>query len=485
MKKFITSILIIALLFTFTSCAQINEEKAAGRIVATVNGTNITKAEYNKYYKYYEIVYAVNDQSMPTGSDLKDFKEEILTYYTEVQAEYLDAVEGGYKVKDSVYQANVKNAMDYIAETIGEDDLDSFFTQHNTTKEDFEAFLNDYYKKLSYTNALEEDFFSIMSVDESLLTHQVATVNGSALTMDKFLYYIMQEYITAYISGQETPSTDEEMQTFYEQVITNYAQLEAFYNYATAQGIEITDDEVASKLETVNLYINYYAPTKADKETLLKQNLLSYDTWETYSKENAKMLVAKEKVETALKAEIADYTPTDKQIQKYYDENTAIISGKYMYAKHILFSEDNEAMAQTCAQRAGAGENFDSLMEEYQDTDGVTEASDLGRFAKSDMVTEFSDAAFELSPGEVSGVVQSEYGYHVIYAYEAPTLESEKASITSTLTSDYQTEQLEKKEAKILKTKVKTPKEIKTAYDVYVDTLYDKYDIKIYESRVK
>jgi parvulin-like peptidyl-prolyl isomerase len=313
----------------------------------------------------------------------------------------------------------------------------------------------------------------------------IATVNGNALPMDKFLYYLMQEYITAYISGEDTPSTDEEMQTFYEQVITNYAQLEAFYNYATAQGMEITDDEVNSKLAIVNLYINYFAPTKADKESLLKQNLISYDSWETYSKENAKMLVAKDKVEAALETEISDYTPTDRQIQKYYNENIAIISGKYMYAKHILFSEDNEAMAAECAQRAQAGEDFDALMEEYQDKDGVTEAADLGRFAKSDMVEEFADAAFELSPGEVSGVVQSEYGYHVIYAYEAPTLESQKATITSTLTSDYQTEQLEKKEAKALKTKVKTPKEIKTAYDVYVDTLYDKYGIKIYASIVK
>lgn len=485
MKKFVTLILIFVLLFTFTSCAQLNEEKAAGRVVATVNGTNITKAEYDKYYNYYEIVYAVNDQSLPTGNDLKDFKEEILTNYTEVQAEYIDAVARGYTVADSVYRTNVKNAMDYITQTVGADKLDAFFAEHKTTKADFEAFLNDYYKKLSYTNALEEDFFTIMSADQSLINYKVATVNKTDLPMEKFLYYVMQEYITQYISGQETPSTDEEMQTFYKEVITNYAQLEAFYNYATKQGIEITEEEINGQLATVNLYMNYFAPTKADKETMLKQNLLTYDAWEKYSKENAKMLAAKNKVETALKAEIEDYTPTDKEIQNYYDENTAIISGKYMYAKHILFSEDNKAMAEACAQRAKAGENFDTLMAEYKGKDGVTEASDLGRFAKTDMVTEFADAAFKLSAGEVSSVVQSEYGYHVIYAYAAPALEAEKATITSALKSEYQTEQLAKKEAKVLKTKVKTPKTIKTAYDVYVSYLYGSYNIKIYPSRVK
>lgn len=485
MKKFVTLILIAVLLFTFTSCAQLNEEKAAGRVVAIVNGTNITKAEYDKYYNYYEIVYAVNDQSMPTGNDLKDFKEETLKNYTEVQAEYLDAVARGYKVEDSVYQTNVKNAMDYITQAIGADELDAFFTEHNTTKADFEAFLNDYYKKLSYTNALEEDFFTIMSADQSLQNYKVAKVNGNDLPMDKFLYYVMQEYITEYISGQSTPSSDEEMQTFYKKVINNYAQLEAFYNYATKQGVTITDEEVNSELATVNLYMNYFAPTKEEKEKMLKQNLLTYDAWEKYSKENAKMLVAKSKVETTLKSEISAYTPKDSEIQKYYDENVAIIAGKYMYAKHILFSEDNKAMAETCAQRAKAGENFDTLMTEYKGKDGVTEAADLGRFAKADMVTAFSDAAFKLSPGEVSGVVKSDYGYHVIYAYAAPTLEAEKASITSTLISSNQTDQLAKKEAKIIKTKVKTPKEIKTAYDVYVSYLYGSYNIKIYSSRVK
>lgn len=485
MKKFVTLILIFVLLFTFTSCAQLNEEKASGRVVATVNGTNITKAEFDKFLNYYEIVYAVNDQSLPTGKDLKDFKEEILTNYTEVQAEYIDALARGYSVADSVYQTNVKNAMDYITQTVGADKLDAFFAEYKTTKADFEAFLNDYYKKLSYTNALEEDFFTIMSADQSLINYKVAKVNGNDLTMDKFLYYVMQEYITQYITGQSTPSTDEEMQTFYKEVITNYAQLEAFYNYATKQGIEITEDEINAQLATVTLYMNYFAPTKADKETMLKQNLLTYDAWEKYSKENAKMLAAKSKIETALKTEIEDYTPTDKEIQKYYDENTAIISGKYMYAKHILFSEDNKAMAETCAQRAKAGENFDTLMAEYNGKDGVTEASDLGRFAKTEMVTEFADAAFKLSVGEVSGVVQSEFGYHVIYAYAAPSLEAEKATITSALKSDYQTEQLAKKEAMKIKAKVKTPKEIKTAYDVYVSYLYGSYNIKIYPSRVK
>jgi parvulin-like peptidyl-prolyl isomerase len=485
MKKVLALILIFAALFTFTSCAQLNEEKAAKRVVATVNDTDITKADFDKYFKYYEVVYAVNGQSLPTGKDLTTFKEERLKYLAEVEAEYIDAVARGYKVSDSIYLTNVKNAMDYISQTVGADNVDDFYTENGTTKEAFEAFLDEYYQKLSYISVLENDFYSIMSSDESLYNYQVAKVNGNPFLMDKFLYYLMQESINSYITGEDTPSTDEEMQTYYKKVITNYAQLEAYYNYAVDNGITITNDEIAAKLIEVNLYINYMAPDTDSKVNFLKQQLISYDTWEKYSKENAIMLAAKEKAEDALKAQIADYTPTDKEIEKYYDENIAIVKGKYMYAKHILFSSDNEALAEECAQKAKDGEDFDTLMEEYQNADGVLEAADLGRFSKSDMVAEFLDAAFALSPGETSGVVKSSYGYHVIYAYEAPSLESEKTYITQTLIYDYQSTQLSKKEAKIIKTKVSASKTIKTAYDLYIDSLYDKYNIKLYESRVK
>jgi len=483
MKKFLTIFLVFIMLLSFTSCAQLNEEKAAARVVATVNKTDITKAEYDKYYNYYEVVYAINGQSLPAGTELAKFKENILKDYAEIHAEYLEAVELGYKADDSIYKSNVKAALDYIAQAVGEDEVEEFYKAQGTSKEKFEAFINDYYKKLSYTNLLENDFYSIMEKDENLLNYKVATVNKKPFLMEEFLYYLMQETITSYITGDEQPSTDEEVQAYLKRVINNYAELEAYYNYAAANDIKITDEEVNSKLNEINLYINLMSPDKESQEKFLNQQLLSYETYEKYSKEHAQMLVAKEKVQQELK--ITDYTPTEKEIQDYYDKNFASVKGKYMYAKHILFTVDKKAEAEKCAKRAKDGEDFDKLMEEYKGTEGVMEASDLGRFDNTTMVKEFSDAAFKLSAGEVSGIVKSEYGYHVIYAYKAPELKAKKAEIKEALISEYSQTETAKKIAKIIKPKVKTPKIIKNVFDVYMDSLYDKYDIELYPRRVK
>jgi foldase protein PrsA len=486
MKKFLTLLVALSLLISFTSCAQVNEEKDAARVVAVVNDTDILKSTFNDYFKYYEIVYSINNASMPTDDELVEFRQSMLTELAEVNAEYLDAIDRGYEVEDSVWQENVDYALSYITDAAGVEDMDSFYSQFDTTEEDFTAFLEDFYMKLSYVTALEDDFYSIISEEEDFQNYEVAKVNGEPLTMNKFLYYLMNQVIDTYMSGSDSPETDDEFQTYYTNIIENYAQTEVYYNEAVNEEIEITDDEINAKLEEVNAYLNMFAADEDSKKEFLEEQFISYENWQTYSTEYAKMLVAQDKITAAFEEEIEDYTPTDKEIQSYYDENYATKEGKTMYAKHILFSEDNLEEAQECADKAQAGEDFDTLMEEYQDKDYVLEASDLGRFDTDTMVEEFTEGAFALSAGAVSDPVKSEYGYHVIYAYAAPTLEDAKAEITETLISNYKDSELSDKEAKLLKkVKVKLPKEIKNVHDIYIDSLYDKYDIKLYLRRVK
>lgn len=112
-------------------------------------------------------------------------------------------------------------------------------------------------------------------------------------------------------------------------------------------------------------------------------------------------------------------------VQKYIEQNLKNRVTATDAEVNALLSK-SKAKAEEALKRARAGEDFNALVKEYTEEPGGKEREgDLGWFSRGQMVKEFEDAAFALQPGQISDVVESSFGYHVIKVEERKTEEKD------------------------------------------------------------
>ena len=114
------------------------------------------------------------------------------------------------------------------------------------------------------------------------------------------------------------------------------------------------------------------------------------------------------------------------KVRDYYDQNKARYAApEQRRASHVLFNAGKSADARTreaarakaeeVVKQARAGADFAALAKaQSQDSGSAPGGGDLGFFARDMMVKPFADAAFALTKGAISDVVETEFGYHVI-----------------------------------------------------------------------
>jgi peptidyl-prolyl cis-trans isomerase C len=81
-------------------------------------------------------------------------------------------------------------------------------------------------------------------------------------------------------------------------------------------------------------------------------------------------------------------------------------------ASHILVKD--RSVAEDLLKRIKAGSSFESLAREFSTCPSKSSGGDLGWFGPGKMVAQFESAVKQMSSGSVSGVVQTQFGYHLI-----------------------------------------------------------------------
>jgi peptidyl-prolyl cis-trans isomerase C len=119
-------------------------------------------------------------------------------------------------------------------------------------------------------------------------------------------------------------------------------------------------------------------------------------------------------VETYLKKKVEQEAQvSDADLKKFYDENKdKFKTGEQVRASHILVKTEKEAQDILAQLKNGA--KFEDLAKKYSTDATAAKGGDLGWFSKGAMVPEFDKVVFGLKEGQLSGIVKTQFGYHII-----------------------------------------------------------------------
>lgn len=242
-------------------------------------------------------------------------------------------------------------------------------------------------------------------------------------------------------------------QKFSEQMLDIIITQELVYQDAQNKDLVASDEEVDDEY---NKYMEV-VKKEADYEAFLKENGID----EAFIKEHLLKSLTYTKYSDAIMAEIE---VSDDEIQAHYDANKDTgFTNNQVKASHILISTRDDAdqplsdeqkaeklkLAEDILTRAKKGEDFAALAREYSDDPGSGEkGGDLGYFSPGMMVPEFNDKAFSMQVGEISDIVETQFGYHIIYLTdkinEVVSLDQVREEVRSQLKFEKYSEEMQK-----------------------------------------
>ena len=210
---------------------------------------------------------------------------------------------------------------------------------------------------------------------------------------------------------------------------------------ATVNGVEITAGHmIAARGRLPEQYQNLPAPAlfAGLLDQLVQQEAVRSGT-DTLSKRSSLILENERRsLQTSeIMRKVLDTAITDEAIAAVYEERYAQAEPPEEFnAAHILVETEEEAAA--LAEQLENGADFATLAREKSTGPSGPNGGDLGWFTRGMMVPEFEAAVVALAPGEVSGPVQTQFGWHVIRLNEirqpdAPSLESVREEIVGIL----------------------------------------------------
>lgn len=275
-----------------------------------------------------------------------------------------------------------------------------------------------------------------------------ASVNGVGITEAEVQKETERFTRQASAAGQQV--SPEQMKELRKEVLDSLVSREVVYQESQRRGLKVDEKEIDDKIGDLKKGF----PSESEYQAVLQRMNV---TEAELRKQVSRQLAMKKLIDQTI---VPDVTIADAEVKKYYDEHPEDFKmPEQVRASHILKKADAKASESDKAkakkeltdlqQRLKKGEDFAELAKQSSDCPSAPRGGDLGFFPRGQMVPAFEEKAFVLKPGELSDIVETQFGYHLIKVTDkkAPgtlSFEESKDKIAQFLKQEKTTDQVSK-----------------------------------------
>ncbi len=225
----------------------------------------------------------------------------------------------------------------------------------------------------------------ITQVVASVVPYPAESINGHWVSYSNYLFEVnsIKHYYQSQTTDDNKPSVDfnskegkAKLKQLQEQVIDQLKQESMIRQIAAKHKIKLDKNKVKENIDQIT--------KSAGGDSKVKEVLKKYYGWDLND--------LKRKVEfQVLKQQVSDKVKGDESL-----------------------NAQAKSKAEDVLKQVQAGGDFAELAKKYSQDSSAANGGDLGFFGKGQMVKPFEEAAFGLQVGQVSGIVKTDYGYHII-----------------------------------------------------------------------
>ena len=271
----------------------------------------------------------------------------------------------------------------------------------------------------------------------------LARVNGEAVTKVDFDRLIKNMEVRA---NQPVPA--ERRDTIFRQALEQLVTYAVLSQETRARKVMVSDEEVDSSIKQMQSQFK----TEDEFKKALDARGMTLDKLKSDTRIDMSI---NKMVEGEVSSQPA---PSDVECREFYDKNPdKFKQDESVRASHILFRVDENAdaatkkkameQAQAVLKEARGGADFAELAKKHSADGSAQQGGDLNYFARGQMVPQFDQAAFAMKPGQISDIVTTQFGYHIIKVTDRKAASTVPFEQVSPRIKDFLTEQQKQRKA--------------------------------------